>query len=74
METVVFLEEFGAYVTIEDDELLYCAANNDGTPDTDMDGETPNWCEVTAPVSQEFLDAVNVAFGTSYTMGQFAGR
>jgi len=30
--------------------------------------------EVTAPQSQEFLDAVNSAFGTTFEMDQFAGR
>jgi hypothetical protein len=30
--------------------------------------------EVTAPNTQEYLDAVNAALGTSFKMSQFAGR
>lgn len=31
-------------------------------------------CEVTAPASQAFLDAVNRALGTAFKLEQFAGR
>ena len=46
--------------------------NRDGS--IDIDGGEPNACEVTAPDCQEFLDRVNVIYGTEFKMNQFAGR
>lgn len=37
-------------------------------------GSEEAFSEVTAPDSQEFLDAVNLHFGTDFRMDQFAGR
>jgi hypothetical protein len=33
-----------------------------------------NWCEVTAPADQTFLDAVNRVFGTTFRFEAYAGR
>jgi hypothetical protein len=62
------MPRFGCAVRVEDGVLLEVPMLVNGNFDYDSEGE------VTAPDSQEFLDAVNEALGTDYTMGQFAGR
>jgi len=63
------LPEFGSAIRLEEGVLLEIPLNADGT----LDGEDAIG-EVTVPESQEYLDAVNEALGTSFTMNQFAGR
>lgn len=48
--------------------LQGCALNDDGSLDL------PNGYDLTAPESQEFLDAVNKVLGTKFDLSQFAGR
>jgi hypothetical protein len=66
------LPEFGCFVQIHDGSLLAASMMNDGS--IEMDRGEVNACDVCAPESQEFLDAVNAVFGTSYRMDQFSGR
>lgn len=55
--------------------LFFCPELLDGTPDpSDIWPGHWNWGEVTAPEDQEFLDAVNSIFGTSFDWQKFAGR
>ncbi len=72
-EKMTAFENFGCFVSVVDGTLFYCAMQTDGSPDTEDDGEF-NWGEVTAPDSQEFLDAVNAHFHTKFRMSQFSGR
>jgi len=61
------IEKFGVIVAVREGVLL-C------TPIPEEGHDPEDWTEVTAPESQEFLDAVNAEFGTGFTMDQFAGR
>ena len=70
---MVALEAFGCFVSMLDGTLYACAMNTDGSPDVYDDGLN-HWGEVTAPEEQEFLDAVNSRFGTTFKLDQFAGR
>ena len=55
--------------------LFFCPELMDGTPDpSDIWPGHLNWGEVTAPEYQEFLDAVNRIFGTSFRFENLAGR
>jgi hypothetical protein len=67
------MPEYGTWVKIEDGNILDCNIMVDESPETDEDGKLV-WGEVTAPEHQEFLDAVNVLFGTEYKHEDFAGR
>lgn len=55
--------------------LFSCPELADGTPEPSdsLQGHL-NWGEVTAPENQEFLDAVNLVFGTAFCYDDFAGR
>ena len=64
------LPSFNCWVTVKDGVLMSCPMAEGGEVDL-FDGE-PNWCEVTAPGSQEFLDAVNHKLGTSFKIEDFA--
>lgn len=70
---MVALKEFGCFVSVLDGTLFACPMNLDSSPDVFDDGRI-NWGEVTAPETQDFLDAVNRRFGTTFRLDQFAGR
>jgi hypothetical protein len=72
-EKMTAFNQFGCFLSVLDGELYECIMLTDGSPDTEEDGEF-NWLHLTAPESQEFLDAVNAHFGTKFRMSQFAGR
>lgn len=74
-QNAVPLEDFGAYVAISKDGILFdCPMLADGSPEMgDNYPECYAFGEVTAP-DPELLEAVNTKFGTSYSMKQFAGR
>ncbi len=61
------LPEFGSYVAVDAGVLYDSPMMQDGSRDTEF-------CEVTAPEDQRYLDAVNRLFGTTFTLDQFAGR
>ena len=71
-ELIAKMDDYGAYVTVEGGTLLSAAMREDGSPE--MDSGSIAWSEVSAPESQDFLDAVNGLFGTDFKMDQFAGR
>ena len=63
------LYEFGCWVRVDDGTLLSAPQH--------LDGEFPaldEWCEVSNPESEAFLDAVNVAFRTHFKLSEFSGR
>ena len=63
------LYEFGCWVRVDDGTLLSAPQH--------LDGEFPaldEWCEVSNPESEAFLDAVNVAFRTHFKLIEFSGR
>lgn len=64
------LETFGCLFAVIDGALFTCAMHIDGTPDLDDDGGI-NYAEVTEPVDQCFLDAVNRMAGTTFQLGNF---
>lgn len=66
------MEEYGAYFTVFDGELISCAMTLSGLPE--CDGVMVNHSLVTAPESSEFIEAVNAKFGTSFKFEAFAGR
>lgn len=62
--THVIVMEYGCVVTVEEGKLLYaplCMPPED-------------YCEVSAPPDQDFLDVVNFYFSTNFQMSDFAGR
>ena len=63
------LEQFGCYVELRD-STLFCVAMSKGGL-WDLDGDDPNWYEVTDPQSQEFLDAVNNHYKTTFKLSDF---
>lgn len=65
---LVPLPEFGCFVTLNDGVLFSCPMDEQGGPDEE------DACEVTAPQSQAFLDAVNFIFNTDFQLKQFSGR
>lgn len=69
---VAFPEWGGFFKISEEGDLLECVMMDDGSMET-LDGEI-NFGGVTAPESQEFLDAINAYFGTNYRYERFAGR
>ena len=70
---MVAMKEYGCFVKVEDGALFYVPMLIDGTPDLDEEGE-PDWCEVTAPENQDYLDAINAIYGTTFRYEGFAGR
>lgn len=58
------LENFNYFVKIENDTLLKCATEPDGTVNT------IEWKVVTDP-DQKFLDAVNKMLGTTFSLDSF---
>lgn len=64
------LHDYGCYVWLVDG-TLFCVESNDFARSGTADEVA---CEVTAPESQGFLDAVNEALGTDFRLDQFAGR
>ena len=63
------LDQFGCWVRVDDGTLLSAPQH--------LDGEFPaldEWCEVSNPESEAFLDAVNVAFRTHFKLSEFSGR
>lgn len=77
---IIALPDFGCYVRVIDGTLFDCAMPADVKEtggEVAVNGwlaDEDNWGEVSAPGSQEFLDAVNREFGTSFRMDQFPGR
>ena len=65
----VKLEAFGCYVWLVEGGLIACEIN-----DYEPAGDDTYAVDVSAPESQEFLDAVNAALGTTFQMDQFEGR
>jgi hypothetical protein len=66
------LEKFNCAVTITDGKLQKCAITADGGPD--MWAGTLNWQDVKAPVTQDFLNAVNEALGVSFAVEDFSDK
>ncbi|MGK5085268.1 hypothetical protein WDW37_18430 [Bdellovibrionota bacterium FG-1] len=62
------LPEFSCVVAVMYGELHRCPMVN-GTPQ--MYAGQLNWIEVRAPITREFLDAVNKALGTRYKVEDF---
>lgn len=60
------LPEFGSWVCLWEGTLIETPAP--------LVSNFDDWYEVTAPDSQAYLDAVNNALDTNFTMDQFAGR
>lgn len=73
----VRLVGYAGFVALSPDRkiLFDCPELLDGGPEpSDIMPGHLNWGEVTAPEDQEFLDAVNRVFGTSFRIENFAGR
>lgn len=66
----VRLPDFGCAVRLVEGGLQETPLLEDGSIEDDFESTT----DVTAPASQEYLDAVNAALGTTFTLDQFAGR
>lgn len=64
------LDAYGCYVWLEDGSLICSEIGEFETHGKDTDYAV----EVTAPESQDFLDAVNRQLGTDFRFSQFAGR
>jgi len=66
----VRLNPWGCFVWLVDDTLFYAEINDfiKYGQDDEVAGE------VTAPESQDFLNAVNYALGSDFRFDQFAGR
>lgn len=64
----VRLPKFGCGVALDGETLMSATMAREGFLFINDAGE------VTAPTSQEFLDAVNAVLGTVYVMGDFPGR
>lgn len=73
----VKLVGYDGFIAISADRqtLFFCPELMDGSPEPGdiMPGHL-NWGEVTVPENQEFLDAVNRIFATSFRLELFAGR
>lgn len=70
---VVAIIEYGCIVTVENGALFSVPILADGSAARDAAGEYA-WHEVTASVSQDFLNKVNQELGTNFRMNQFPGR
>ena len=69
-----YLPEFRCYVWLSggtSGALMTCEPQEYELPTQELDESA---VDVSAPESQEFLDAVNKALGTSFVMSQFAWR
>ncbi len=66
----VSLPDYGCYVWISDGALF----NVEGNDYEEYGAADEVIGEVTAPESQDFLDAVNEALGSDFRLDQFAGR
>ena len=68
----VLFDGWGCLVALSDDReaIFWCPLYND---EPERDGDHFNWGQVTAP-EPEFLDDVNLEFGTAFKMNEFAGR
>jgi len=55
-------------------DALYCIPENAGSDDLEPTYDADGAHEVTAPESQDFLDRINEALGTSLKMDEFDGR
>jgi len=75
-ENNVKLVDSGEIVAVSPDRktLYWCPQWIDGPEKSDIYPGHLNWSEVTAPEDQEFLDAVNRIFGTSFDLVRFSGR
>lgn len=73
-QSYVILDKFGCAVRIAGESLSLqtCPLVVEGG--LENGGAEECWSEVSAPDSQEFLDAVNKVFGTNFTMADFPGR
>jgi hypothetical protein len=60
--------EFGCFVVVRDGVILTCPMMADGSHASE------GWGDMTAPESQEFLDEINLGFGTDFRFDQFSGR
>ncbi len=63
------LEEYKCVVTLIHRKLHFCRLMPDGTPRSF--GSRLDWKLVEAPISQEFLDAVNGVLGTRFCEADF---
>lgn len=63
------LEKFNCAVTVIEGGLQRCNMAADGGPE--FVAGSLNWQPVRAPVTQDFLDAVNEALGTKFTVEDF---
>ena len=73
----VCLDEYDCFVAVTEDKatLFWCNMLVDGSPERcEHDPRHMDWGEVTAPMDQEYLDAVNEVFGTAFRYEKFAGR
>lgn len=68
---VLSFERYGCFAWVEDGTLWTSAMEADGSFDP---AGFVNGTEVTAPEDQEFLDSMNLFFGTHFKFEQFAGR
>ena len=66
------LEKFNCIVAIIDGKLKKCQLMADGGPEFWAGSLT--WREVKSPVTQDFIDAVNEALGTGFTVESFSKR
>ena len=73
-EMMVSSTRFGLFFKVEEGALFTVPMRTNYAPESGFWGI--KWEEVTAPVSQDFLDTVNKAFDTDFQMGlgAFAGR
>ena len=70
----VLLPEFGCYAWVEYWKERWCLFACEIGDYQEGGRESEGICDVTAPESQEFLDAVNEHLGTTFQMDEFAGR
>lgn len=70
---ILMMPDWGCYTTVSDFEGKKCllAAPMLENGGIEMQDGEPNWCDVSDPDSQAFLDDVNKHFGTDFTMARF---
>ena len=72
IKRVAALEKFGCYAVVEEGILCVVAMLKNGEPERSADGSI-NWIACSAP-TKEFLEEINLIYGSNFKMENFDGR
>ena len=73
-QSYIILEQYGCAVRVAGKSLSLQTCSLVVEGGLEGGGREEYWGEVSAPDSQNFLDAANKALGTNFTMQDFPGR